>query len=125
MFSRFKLLLIRGNWKFTSVVDEIALAEEENSAAITSTKEEEVRWTDLKVQTEAAGEAAEITERELKEAAKQAKSKAATAKSTTFLLFLVVICTERCTIFNIVSNVYGYSYIAVKINSRARKFIHM
>ena len=116
MFSRFKLLLIRGNWKFTSVVDEIALAEEENSAAITAAKEEEVRWTDLKIQIEAAAEAAEITERGMKEAAKEAKSKAATAKSTTFLLLLVVICTERCTIFKIVSNVHGYSYIAVNIS---------
>ena len=110
------MLQIRGNWKFARVVDEIASTEEENSAAITSTEEEEVRWTDLKIQTEAAGEAAEITERELKEAANQAKSKAATAKSTTFLLFLVVICTERCTIFKIVSNVHGYSYIAVNIS---------
>ena len=88
------MLLICRNWKFASVVDEIALAEEENSDAIADTKEEEVRWNDLKIQIEAAAEADEITERGMKEAAKQAKAKAATAKSTTF-----VICTERCTTF--------------------------
>ena len=93
MFSRFKLLQIRGNWKFARVVDEISSTEEENSAAITAAKEEEVRWTDLELHIEAAAVAAKITERGMKEAAKETKAKSATAKSTTFLLFLVVICT--------------------------------
>ena len=63
---------------------------------------------DLEICMEAIVEAAKISKREMTEATKEAKVKSASAKATTFLSFLVRVCTYRCTMFNIVSNVHGY-----------------
>ena len=48
---------------------------------------------------EAAAEADNITERGMKEAYEESEVKAAAAIATAFLLFLVVVCTYRCTMF--------------------------
>ena len=62
------------------------------------------RWAedvdaDLERRTEAAAEAAKITERGMKEAAEETEVKYAAAKATTFLSFLVRVHTYRCTMF--------------------------
>ena len=49
----------------------------------------------------------------MKEASREAEVKAAAAKATAFLSFLVILLTDRCTSVNIVSNVHSYSYSAV------------
>ena len=60
--SYFRLLQIRGNWQFVSVVDGIASAEEDNTDTTTAAEEEEELWqTDLKRQMEAAAEADKIS----------------------------------------------------------------
>ena len=46
----------------------------------------------------AAAEAAKISKRGMEEAAKEARVKSA-AKATDFFLFLVRVCTYRCTMF--------------------------
>ena len=111
MSSHFRFLHICRNWQFTSVVGDIASAEEENAAAAAAAKkEEELQQTDLerhmeaaaanlKIWMEAAAEVDEIAEKGMKEAAKEAKIKAAVAKATTFLSFLVGVRTDRCAIF--------------------------
>ena len=99
------------NWKFTSVVDKIASPDEQNTVSATYAKEEEdMQWTnverqvqavaaDMERQMEATEEAANITERGIKEAAEEAEVKAATAKASAFLSFLVGVRTYRCTVF--------------------------
>ena len=56
MSSNFRLLQIRGNWQFTSVIDEMASAEEENAAAPAAAEEEEeeLRQTNPERHIEAA-----------------------------------------------------------------------
>ena len=88
-----------------------ASTEEENvAAAAAAEEEEELRRTDLerRIETAAADperrmeatvEAAEIAKRGIKEAFQETWVKATTAKATAFLLFLVEVCTDRCTIF--------------------------
>ena len=110
------MLQIHENWQFASVIDEIASAEEENAAAATAAEEEEdLQRTNLKrrmeavashleIRTEAAAEAAKITKRGMKEAVEESEVKAAASKSTAdkatnFLLFLVGVCTDMCTMF--------------------------
>ena len=48
---------------------------------------------------EAAVEVAKSFDRGRKEAAEEAEVKATVSKSTAFLLFLVGVCTDRCTMF--------------------------
>ena len=48
---------------------------------------------------EAVTEAAEISDRGIKEASEEAEVKAATTKSTEFLWFLVGVSTDRCKMF--------------------------
>ena len=94
------MLQIRGNWQFTSVVDDIVSADEENDAASAAAEEEEeLQHTNPERRMEAAAEAAKIAERGMKEDDKEAEVKATAAKATTFLLFLVRVCTDRCTMF--------------------------
>ena len=98
--AHFRLLQIHGNWQFTSVIVVIASAEEENTDAATyADEEDELLWTNLEIQMEAAVEVAKFFDRGMKEAAEEAEVKAAASKSTAFLLFLVGVCTDRCTMF--------------------------
>ena len=55
--------------------------------------------SDLERRRVAAAEAANIFERGIKEAAKEAEVKSAAAKATAFLLFLVVVLTDRGKMF--------------------------
>ena len=64
--------------------------------------------TELERRIEAAAEAAKIVKRGMKEVVKEAEVKATATKDTAFLSFLVGVYTDRCTSFNIVSNVHGY-----------------
>ena len=59
----------------------------------------EAAAANLERRMEAVVAAAEISERGMKESAKEAKVKSIAAKSTAFPLFLVGVCTDRCTIF--------------------------
>ena len=95
------MLQIRGNWQFTSVVDDIVSADEENYAASAAAEEEEeeLRHTDPERRMEAAAEVDKISERGMKEDDKEAEVKAIAAKATIFLLLLVRVCTDRCTMF--------------------------
>ena len=103
------MLQIRGNWQFTSVINEITSSDEENAAAaVAAEREEELRWTNLEIWMEAATEAAKTTERGMKEAAKEAEVKGAATKDTAFLSLLVRVYTYMCKSFNIVGNVHGY-----------------
>ena len=54
---------------------------------------------DLERQMEATAEAVKISERGMKEAAKEAKVKAAAAKSNALFLFLVGVRTYKCKMF--------------------------
>ena len=105
------MLQIHGNWQFTSVINYIASEEEDNAAAAAATKEEEdLRQAylkrrleavdaDLERRMEAATEEAEINERGMNEAAKTFEVKAAAEKTNAFLLFLVRVHSDRCTMF--------------------------
>ena len=53
----------------------------------------------LVIWMEAVAEVANISKSGMKEAAEEAEVKAASAKATTFLLFLAGVCTYRCAIF--------------------------
>ena len=58
----------------------------------------EAAAANLERRIEAVVEAAEISERGMKDSAKEAKVKAVRTKSTAFLSFLVVVRIDRCTI---------------------------
>ena len=112
------MLQIRGNWKFANIVNEIALAEEDNSAAASDGEDEDklsqtyleihmkATAADMERRMKTAAEASKITKRGTEEAAKEAKVKTATANTTAFLSLLVGVHTERCKMFNIFSNVH-------------------
>ena len=59
----------------------------------------EAAAANLERRMEAVVEAAEISERGMKESAKEAKVKSVAAKSTAFPSFLVGVCIDRCTMF--------------------------